>query len=92
MSTLTQSERQMLRAKAHSLKPVVMIGEKGLTEPVIKEIERALFDHELIKVRLAAPSHEARDAMIAAICEAHHAKQIQRIGNILVVYKKREKE
>ena len=87
MSTLTQSKRQVLKAKAHQLKPVVMLGAKGLTESVHVEIARALHDHELIKVRLTASDHETRDAMIDEICSAHGAEKIQRVGNIVVLFK-----
>jgi RNA-binding protein len=89
MNTLTQSERQVLKAKAHQLKPVVMIGGKGLTESVHAEIARALFDHELIKVRLPGTDHDARDAMIEAICATHGAGKVQRVGNVVVLFKAR---
>lgn len=89
MTTLTQEGRQVLKAKAHQLKPIVMIGGKGLSESVHIEIERALFDHELIKIRLSGADRDARKAMIADICLTHQAELIQQIGHIAAIYKKR---
>lgn len=89
MPTLSQSERQVLKAKAHSLKPVVMIGNKGLTTSVHDEIDRALFDHELIKIRIAGADHDTRDELIDDICETHGAAMVQRVGNVAVLYKQK---
>lgn len=92
MSTLPQELRQVLKIKAHQLKPIVMIGGKGLSESVHVEIERALFDHELIKIRLSGADRDARKAMIEDICLTHQAILIQQIGHVAAVYKKREEE
>ncbi len=88
---LTPKGRQVLKARAHALKPVVLIGNQGLSEAVIKEINRALHDHELIKVKIATTDREERQAAIAAICEATEAQLVQTIGHIGVFYKPREK-
>jgi RNA-binding protein len=90
MSTLPQELRQVLKTKAHQLKPVVMIGGKGLSEPVHVEIARALHDHELIKIRVSGEDRDARKAMIADICLTHQAAIVQQIGHIVAIYKKRE--
>lgn len=90
MNTLPQALRQLLKTKAHQLKPVVMVGGNGLTEPVHLEITRALQDHELIKVRLAGADRDARKAMIADICMTHQAVIIQQIGHVVAIYKKKE--
>lgn len=90
MSTLPQEVRQVLKSKAHQLKPVVMIGGKGLSESVQNEIARALFDHELIKVRLSGAEREERDEMIEAICNTQGAAVVQQIGHVVTLYKKRE--
>jgi RNA-binding protein len=90
MSTLSQTDRKMLKQAAHHLKPVVLTGGKGLTESVQKEITRALFDHELIKVKINAEEREDRDAMIQAIAETQGAEIIQRVGHTATFYKKRE--
>lgn len=87
MLKLTPAERSALRADAHILNPVVIIGEAGLTEPVIKEIDNGLDAHGLIKVRVFGDDREARIAMYETICERLRAAPIQHIGKLLVVYR-----
>ena len=65
------------------------VGEKGLTEPVLAEIDRALGAHELIKVRVGTMEREARDAALAEICGRLGAQAVQHIGKVLVVYRKK---
>ena len=86
MLSLTVSQRQNLKARAHALNPVVMIGNAGLTVAVMEEIQRALDSHELIKVRVAG-EREERDAMMQEICERLDAAPVQHIGKILVVFR-----
>ena len=87
MQKLTPAERSELRAEAHGLKPVVMIGESGLTPSVMKEISASLDSHGLIKVRVAGDDREARVAMYEQICEELQAQPVQHIGKLLVVYR-----
>lgn len=87
MLKLTPVERSALRAEAHALKPVVMIGEAGLTPAVIKEIDLGLDSHGLIKVRVFGDDREARAAMYDAICEELKAAPVQHIGKLLVLYR-----
>ena len=87
MQKLTPAERSELRAEAHALKPVVMIGESGLTESVMKEISASLDSHGLIKVRVAGDDREARVAMYEQICEELDCAPVQHIGKLLVVYR-----
>ena len=84
--------KQQYRARAHKLKPIVIIGGKGLTETVNQEIDRALFDHELIKIRIQAADREERRKIFSDICENHGAFAIQLIGNIGTLYRKSDKE
>lgn len=86
---LTSKERQQLKAKAHALRPVVLIGNQGLTENVQMEIGRALHDHELIKIRLSGSDREQKRQTFAEISATHQAELIQLVGNIGVVYLKR---
>lgn len=86
--TLTPKARQQLKAKAHKLKPVVLIGNKGLTAAVKNEIDIALDDHELIKVRLSTNDREEKIAMAEEICESAKAELVQLIGKIGVIYRK----
>ena len=90
---LTPSRRSELRAQAHKLNPVVLIGDKGLTDEVIAEIDRALKAHELIKVRAAGGERGQREAWMRAICERTAAEPVQQIGKVLVVWRENpEKE
>jgi RNA-binding protein len=82
--------KKQLRKKAHELHPIVMIGEKGLTEAVQLEIERALLDHELIKIKISSGDRQERKEIIQTICEARNAELIQKIGKIAVIYRKNE--
>lgn len=90
--SLTSKTRQQLKAKAHQLKPVVMIGNQGLTEAVHKEIARGLHDHELIKIRIGGENRDERRACYEEICEHHAAEPVQLIGAIAVIYKKADPE
>ncbi|GAA4359199.1 ribosome assembly RNA-binding protein YhbY [Kangiella marina] len=85
---LSKSQIKFLRSKAHNLKPVVMIGDKGLTENVLDEINLALNHHELIKVKVRAEEREDKKTIIDAICKKTNGQQVQVIGHILVLYRR----
>lgn len=85
---LTSKGRQILKAKAHKLKPVVMIGNKGLTEAVKREIDIALDDHELIKIRVASNDRDEKKVMVEEICTASGAELVQLIGKVCLVFRK----
>jgi RNA-binding protein len=85
---VTPADRKKFRAQAHALKPVVMIGQAGLTAAVLAEIETALDSHELIKVRIRADDREIRKQIGMEICTATSAELIQTIGQILVIYRR----
>jgi len=87
MLNLTPVERSALRAEAHGLKPIVMIGEAGLTPSVMKEIELGLDSHGLIKVRVFGDDRDARIAMYESICAELDAAPVQHIGKLLVLYR-----
>jgi putative YhbY family RNA-binding protein len=90
MLTLTVLQRKNLKARAHPLKPTVMIGNAGLTATVLDEIARALKSHELIKIRVMNDDRDARAAMQEEICTQLNAGAVQHIGKILVVYQPQE--
>lgn len=92
MAALSIQERKRLRQIGHALNPVVMLGGQGLTENVIEETNRALNDHELIKVKVVAEDREARAALITEISEATGAEIVQTIGKIVLLYKKAPKQ
>ena len=87
---LTPVERQYLKGLAHSLSPVVMIGNNGLTESVIREIAVSLDAHELIKVRVLGDDRVARVAMYDQIANDLGAGQVQHIGKLLVLFRPSE--
>ena len=88
---LSKVQNKRLRAESHQLKPVVMIGQNGLTEAVQNEIEIAIDHHELIKIRIPATEKLAKKLMIDAICTRHNAETVQIIGNIAVIYRRNVK-
>ncbi len=88
---LNVKQRQHLKALAHHRKPVVQVGNAGVTAAVIKEIELALGRHELLKIRLPGVEREARTEMLKKICEATGADAVQEIGRVAIVYRRAEK-
>ncbi|WP_213035501.1 YhbY family RNA-binding protein [Candidatus Nitrotoga fabula] len=92
MPTITIIQRQNLRARAHSLKPTIMIGSSGLTGSVLAEISRTLQSHELIKIRVMNEDRERRIAILEQICTQLNANAIQHIGKILVIYQAQVQE
>ena len=91
MSKKANQDIKQLRAIGHKLKPVVTIAGNGLTEGVIAELDRALNDHELIKIKLAVGSREARSAVAAEVCERSGAELVQSIGNVMVILRRTDK-
>jgi len=92
MTPLSAKRRSELRAEAHRLDPVVLIGDKGLTDEVIAEIDRSLKAHELIKVRASSAQRDARDVWLETICERLQAHPVQQIGKIFVIYRENPEE
>ena len=89
MNRLSPIERKKLKARAHALNPIIHLGGKGLTEPVIAEIGRVLEAHELIKVRAGGLERAEREAALAEICARLGAQPVQHIGKVLVLYRER---
>ncbi|HMB57164.1 MAG TPA: ribosome assembly RNA-binding protein YhbY [Arenimonas sp.] len=89
MSTaLTNAQKRYLRGLAHDLKPVILLGAKGVTPALIAELDLALEQHELIKAKVPAEDRETRDAWIADICEQSGAALVNRIGHTAVLYRR----
>ena len=84
---LAPKERQALKAHAHGLKPVVLLGNSGLSRAVIREIDRALLAHELIKIRVPGDDRDEREGLFAEIAEAVSAARVQSIGKLLVLFR-----
>lgn len=91
MSKKAQHDIKQLRAIGHKLKPVVTVGGNGLSEAVVAELERALTQHELIKVKLAVGDRTAKTALSGELCERTGAEVVQSIGNIILVLRRAEK-
>ena len=84
---LTPRERSELRSAAHPLRPVVLIGDNGLTDAVLKEIDRALASHGLIKVRAGGSDRDEREAMLAAICDSLSCASVHHLGKMLILFR-----
>ncbi len=82
--------KQSLKAQAHHLKPVILLGAKGLTEAVVAETAIALNAHELIKVKISGAEKEDRAIMAKDLCKQLNADLVQMIGNTAVIYRKNE--
>lgn len=86
--SLSAAQRREYRAIAHNLKPIIIIGDKGLSENLMQELDRALDDHELIKVKVASTDREARSEVIRELCAQSGAELVQTIGKIAVVMRR----
>lgn len=84
------SVKQNLKGQAHHLKPVVLLGAKGLTPAVIEETNVALLAHELIKVKINGAEKADRQAIAAELCKSLDAALVQLIGNTAVIYRKND--
>jgi RNA-binding protein len=85
---LSEKQKKHLRRLAHPMHPIVMLGNAGLTDGVVNELERALTDHELVKVGARVGDRDARDAALATLASRTQAEIVQRIGNVGVFYRR----
>jgi RNA-binding protein len=79
---LTERQKKHLRRLGHALHPIVTLGNAGLTDAVTAEFERALIDHELVKVRARVGERETRDEALGALSTRTQATLVQKIGNV----------
>jgi RNA-binding protein len=84
---LNEKQRRHLKGLAHPLKPVILMGNAGLSEAVVAETQRALLDHELIKVRLPGLDRDQRDAALQALAQRTDSAMVTRIGHVAVLYR-----
>lgn len=89
---ISNDKKKQFRTVGHGLKPIVTIAGKGLSAGVSAEIERALSDHELIKIKLAVDDRETRKEIIAEICAHAKAESVQEVGKVLLIFRKSTKE
>ena len=85
--SLTARERAHLKARAHALGAIVQVGQGGITDTVVAELDRALTAHELIKVRITGDDREARQAAVEDICARTDAARVQQVGKIVVLWR-----
>ena len=85
--TLSEAQKKHLRGIGHGLKPLIMVGDAGLSASLLAEFESTLAHHELIKVRVRVGDREARDRMIGELCETASAELVQRVGNMALLYR-----
>lgn len=93
MSTvLSNAQKRYLRGLAHALRPVVLVGAKGVTPALVAELDLALEQHELLKVKVSAADRESRDAWIAALVDRSGAALAGRIGHVALLYRRRREQ
>lgn len=89
---LSEHQKKHLRGLGHKIKPVVMIGDAGLSDSLFEEYERTLAHHELIKVKVRVGDRDARDGIIGELCDKSGAELVQRIGNTALLYRANPEE
>ena len=89
---LTPFQKRYLRGLAHSLSPIVLLGQKGVTPSLINELALAIGHHELVKVKLSGGDREERAAQIEALCTGAACELVQTIGHTATLWKRNEKE
>ncbi len=87
MTKLTNNQKKFLRSKGHSLKPVVMMGQHGLSEGVLAELQTSLETHELLKIKVRGDDRDDKQRIINEIIEVTGAHLVQVIGNVMVIYR-----
>ena len=85
--TLTESNKKFLRGLGHQLKPLIIVGDAGLSDSLLAEYETTLQHHELIKVRVRVGDRALRDEIIEKLCSKSSATLVQRIGNVALLYR-----
>ena len=88
--SLTEKSKRDLRGRGHALKPVVSIGNSGLSKAVLREIELSLEHHELMKIKIGGADREQRKIIIEKICDTFKAELVQAIGHIALIYREHQ--
>jgi RNA-binding protein len=86
---LTEKQKKHLRRLAHPMNPIVMLGNAGLTDAVVAELDRALTDHELVKVSARIGERDARNDSLAMLASRTLSELVQRVGHVGVFYRRR---
>lgn len=91
-ATLTQAQKKHLRELGHKLKPVIQVGDAGISDALFREFDSTIGHHELIKVKVCAGDRAERDRMIDELCRRGAATLITRIGNTALIYRRNEEQ
>ena len=89
---LTEPQRKFLRRLGHDRDPIVLVGQAGLSPNLIAELDRALRDHELVKVRARVGDREGRDAILSELANTTRSEIVQRIGHVALYYRRNPDE
>jgi RNA-binding protein len=86
---LADNQLRFLRGKAHALKPLILVGQSGLTDAVCAETDRTLTDHELVKVKVRGAERALRDSLLQQLASRTGSELVQRIGHVATLYRAR---
>lgn len=89
---LSEPQKKLLRGLGHQLKPVITVGNAGISESLLKEFRSTIDHHELIKVRVRAADRQSRDALINNLCTKESAQLVTRIGNVALIYRRNDEK
>ena len=92
MTKLSNNQKKFLRSMGHSLKPIVMVGQHGLSENVLAELESTMTKHELLKIKIRTDDREQKQQMIDQIIKFSQSHLVQVIGNVIVIYRAFDEE
>jgi len=88
---LSKHQIKHLVTLTHNLKPVIMVGQNGITENLLKELEIAVNHHELVKIKIAGDDRESREAIIAKLLKSANAEKVKAIGKTLTLFRRNTK-
>jgi RNA-binding protein len=88
--SLTEKQKKHLRRLAHPMNPIVMLGNAGLTDAVVAELDRALTDHELVKVSARVGERDARNDTLTTLANRTTSELVQQVGHVGVFYRRRK--
>ena len=89
---LTEQQKKLLRGLGHQLKPVLMVGDAGLTDGVLREFTSTIAHHELVKVRVRVGDRKGRDQIVSELCQRGGAALVSRVGNVALLYRRNEED
>ena len=86
--SLSRPQIKYLVSLAHSLKPVIMVGQHGITDNILKELDIALNHHELVKIKIAGEDRDSKNEIVKQLCETSNADKVQAIGKTLTLFRR----